>query len=148
MIRLVLVGTGNVSKAIARAVQKNNKINLIHVIGRDNQLSTTYPVKVSYTTDPSKLPDCDLILLTVQDQMIKSASDKLVSHHAVVAHTSGASNIDILSAHKHRGVLYPIQTFSDKSRLEWKNIPICWEANTLKTQNISVRMFCVLKPIP
>ena len=136
MIRLVLVGTGNVSKAIARAVQKTNKINLISVIGRNNQLSTAYPVKVPYATNPSKLPECDLILLTVQDQMIKSVSDKLVSNHAVVAHTSGASNIDLLSAHKHRGVLYPIQTFSDKSRLEWKNIPICWEANTLKTQKI------------
>lgn len=136
MIRLVLVGTGNVSIAIAKAVRKNSKIRLVGVIGKKNKLNADYPIKTSYTNDPTKLPYCDLILIAVQDQVIEDISNQLLSQQAVVAHTSGASSIDLLSAHEHRGVLYPIQTFSEKSRLDWKSIPFCWEASTSKAQQI------------
>lgn len=136
MIRLVLVGTGNVSIAIAKAVRKNSNIRLVGVIGKKNKLNADYPINASYTNDPNKLPDCDLILIAVQDQVIEDVSNQLPSHQAVVAHTSGASSVELLSAHKHRGVWYPIQTFSKKSHLNWENIPVCWEASTSKAQEI------------
>lgn len=136
MIRLVLVGTGNVSIAIAKEARNSNNIQLVHVIGRRKTLRTDFPIKTSYASEPSKLPNCDLILIAVQDQVIEDISNQLLSQQAVVAHTSGASSIDLLSAHEHRGVLYPIQTFSEKSRLDWKSIPVCWEASTSKAQQI------------
>ena len=48
---------------------------------------------------------------------------------AVVAHTSGASSLDLLSNHKYRGVFYPLQTFSKEQQLNWSEIPILWEGN-------------------
>jgi len=134
MVRLVLVGTGNVSKAIAKAILETKKIELVRVIGRGKELSADFPMKVSYDTKLDDLPDCDLVLLTVQDHMIESVSSQLTANQAVVAHTSGASDINLLSDHKHIGLMYPIQTFSEKSSLEWNKIPICLEASTPKAQ--------------
>jgi predicted short-subunit dehydrogenase-like oxidoreductase (DUF2520 family) len=140
MIRLVLVGTGNVSKAIAKAVLETKNIRLVHVIGRRKELSADFPTKVSYDTKLDDLPGCDLVLLTVQDHMIESVSSQLVSNKAVVAHTSGASDINLLSDHKNIGVMYPLQSFSEKSCLDWEKIPICWEARTPKARN-TIREF-------
>lgn len=136
MIRLVLVGTGNVSKAIAKAVVETKNIRLVHVIGRGKELSADFPMKVSYDTKLNDLPDCDFVLLTVQDHMIESVSRQLVPNKAVVAHTSGASDINMLSDHKNIGVMYPLQTFSEKSCLDWEKIPICWEAGTPKAEKL------------
>lgn len=136
MIKLVLVGTGNVSKAIAKAVLENDNIQLVRVIGRKNVLDTNYPNPPSYATNLKDLPECDLILITVQDQMIQEVSEMLVSNQAVVTHTSGASDTNLLATHKHRGVFYPLQTFSKNSQLDWKSIPVCWEAHTTKAEKM------------
>jgi predicted short-subunit dehydrogenase-like oxidoreductase (DUF2520 family) len=134
MIRLVLVGTGNDSKAIAKAVQETKNIQLVHVIGREIELKADYPINVSYDTKLDTLPVCDLVLLTVQDHMIEGVSSLLAPNQAVVAHTSGATDINILSDHKHAGVMYPLQTISEKSSLEWNKIPVCLEASTPKAK--------------
>jgi predicted short-subunit dehydrogenase-like oxidoreductase (DUF2520 family) len=68
-------------------------------------------------------------LIAVSDHSIQEVSNQLPLTDAVVAHTSGASSMDLLSNHKHRGVFYPLQTFSKQQPLSWSEIPILWEGN-------------------
>jgi predicted short-subunit dehydrogenase-like oxidoreductase (DUF2520 family) len=70
-----------------------------------------------------------MILIAVSDHSIQEVSNQLPLTDAVVAHTSGASSMDLLSNHKHRGVFYPLQTFSKQQPLTWSEIPILWEGN-------------------
>jgi predicted short-subunit dehydrogenase-like oxidoreductase (DUF2520 family) len=70
-----------------------------------------------------------MILIAVSDHSIQEVSNQLPLTDAVVAHTSGASSMDLLSNHKHRGVFYPLQTFSKQQPLSWSEIPILWEGN-------------------
>jgi predicted short-subunit dehydrogenase-like oxidoreductase (DUF2520 family) len=70
-----------------------------------------------------------VVLIAVSDHAIQEVSSQVPLTDAVVAHTSGGSSMDLLSNHKHRGVFYPLQTFSKQQELNWSEIPILLEGN-------------------
>lgn len=129
MIRICLIGAGNVAIALAREILENNALSLEQLICRNqnripNDLSHL-PISNHFNT----LPDCDFVLIAVSDNAIHEVSQKIPLSDAIVVHTSGASSIDLLNKHSKRGVMYPLQTFSQDRRLYWQEIPLLLEGN-------------------
>ena len=141
MIRIGLIGTGNVAIALAREIRNHETLTLVQVIGRDKNKLPKELITVPFSNQFNTLPTCDVILIAVSDYAIQEVSNQLSLTNAVVAHTSGASSIDLLSNHKYRGVFYPLQTFSKQQQLNWSEIPILWEGNNKladeKLENLS-----------
>jgi predicted short-subunit dehydrogenase-like oxidoreductase (DUF2520 family) len=129
MIRIGLIGTGNVATALAREIRKHELLTLVKLIGRDQNKLPKDLISVPFSNQFNALHSCDMILIAVSDHSIQEVSNQLPLTDAVVAHTSGASSMDLLSNHKHRGVFYPLQTFSKQQPLSWSEIPILWEGN-------------------
>ena len=129
MIRIGLVGTGNVAIALAREIRRHEAFTLVQLIGRDKNKIPKDLIDIPFSDQFNALPTCDMILIAVSDHAIQEVSNQLPLTDAVVAHTSGASSMDLLSNHKHRGVFYPLQTFSKQQPLTWSEIPILWEGN-------------------
>ena len=129
MIRIGLIGTGNVATALAREIRKHELLTLVKLIGRDQNKLPKDLISVPFSNQFNALHSCDMILIAVSDHSIQEVSNQLPLTDAVVAHTSGASSMDLLSNHKHRGVFYPLQTFSKLQPLTWSEIPILWEGN-------------------
>lgn len=129
MIRIGLVGTGNVAIALAREIRRHEAFTLVQLIGRDKNKIPKGLIDIPFSDQFNALPTCDMILIAVSDHAIQEVSNQLPLTDAVVAHTSGASSMDLLSNHKHRGVFYPLQTFSKQQPLTWSEIPILWEGN-------------------
>jgi predicted short-subunit dehydrogenase-like oxidoreductase (DUF2520 family) len=129
MIRIGLIGTGNVATALAREIRKHELLTLVKLIGRDQNKIPKDLISVPFSNQFNALHSCDMILIAVSDHSIQEVSNQLPLTDAVVAHTSGASSMDLLSNHKHRGVFYPLQTFSKQQPLTWSEIPILWEGN-------------------
>lgn len=129
MIRIGLIGTGNVATALAREIRKHELLTLVKLIGRDQNKLPKDLISVPFSNQFNALHSCDMILIAVSDHSIQEVSNQLPLTDAVVAHTSGASSMDLLSNHKHRGVFYPLQTFSKQQPLTWSEIPILWEGN-------------------
>jgi predicted short-subunit dehydrogenase-like oxidoreductase (DUF2520 family) len=129
MIRIGLIGTGNVATALARVIRKHKLLTLVKLVGRDQNKLPKDLISVPFSNQFNALPSCDMILIAVSDHSIQEVSNQLPLTDAVVAHTSGASSMDLLSNHKHRGVFYPLQTFSKQQPLTWSEIPILWEGN-------------------
>ena len=129
MIRIGLVGTGNVAIALAREIRRHEAFTLVQLIGRNKNKIPKYLIDIPFSDQFNALPTCDMILIAVSDHAIQEVSNQLPLTDAVVAHTSGASSMDLLSNHKHRGVFYPLQTFSKQQPLTWSEIPILWEGN-------------------
>ena len=129
MIRIGLIGTGNVATALAREIRKHELLTLVKLIGRDQNKLPKDLISVPFSNQFNALHSCDMILIAVSDHSIQKVSNQLPLTDAVVAHTSGASSMDLLSNHKHRGVFYPLQTFSKQQPLTWSEIPILWEGN-------------------
>jgi predicted short-subunit dehydrogenase-like oxidoreductase (DUF2520 family) len=129
MIRIGLIGTGNVATALAREIRNHKTLTLVQLIGRNQNKLPKDLITVPFSDQFNALPPCDMILIAVSDHAIQEVSNLLPLTDAVVAHTSGASSMDLLSKHKHRGVFYPLQTFSKQQQLNWFEIPILWEGN-------------------
>src|SRR5436190_1729507 len=55
---------------------------------------------------------------------------KALKADSIVLHTSGSVSINVFEKKfKTYGVFYPVQTFSVKHPITFKNIPVCIEAN-------------------
>lgn len=54
----------------------------------------------------------------------------------VVAHTSGSVGIEALAAHRHRGVWYPMQTFTKGDTIDYTEIPVFIEASDAESLSL------------
>lgn len=139
MIRVSIIGSGNVAQHLVQAFEKSTVAALVQVFSRK-------PESVSHLVPPDKtisslkeLIPVDLIVIAVTDDAIASVSDEIPLTGQFVVHTSGSVAMNALNDKNRRGVFYPLQTFSKSKAVDFKIIPICLEAenendyNTLKT---------------
>ncbi len=131
---IVLIGSGNVATNLAIAFHNNGK-NIIQVISRSNDTAKILADKVSatYTNTINDINlKADLYIISVNDDAIASIASSLNLENKLVVHTSGSIEIDVLkNTSTNYGVLYPLQTFSKETLVDFKNIPFCIEANNL-----------------
>ena len=147
MNRIGLIGTGNVATALAREILKHESLTLVKLIGRDQNKLPKDLITIPFSNQLNALPKCDMILIAVSDRAIQEVSNQLPLTDAVVAHTSGASSLDLLSNHKYRGVFYPLQTFSKEQQLNWSEIPILWEGNNKQVNEKLKTLSQLLSPL-
>lgn len=132
MIKLCVIGSGNVAQHLIVALQNSifngTEIELVQVhskvIARVSHLINFNKI----TSDWKTLAEADLYIIAVSDGAISSVSEQIPFKNKLVVHTSGAVSVDKLSSNNRKGVLYPLQTFSKKRSLNFKNIPICLES--------------------
>lgn len=131
--RIVLIGAGNVAHHLAPALLKAG-FNLCQVYSRTIEAARELGRKtgITYTSDVSAIyPDCDIYIFCVSDDALVSLFKSIrINKDALVIHTSGSLPMDIFKPYTSRyGVLYPLQTFTKKRDLDFKEIPLCLEAS-------------------
>lgn len=87
---------------------------------------------IPFTDDVSKIKEADIYIIGIPDDAISSFSSSLPFQNRLVVHTSGGVSMDALSNKNRRGIFYPLQTFSKQREIDFKNIPICIEAENSK----------------
>lgn len=130
---ITFIGSGNLATNLALAFEKaGHRVNEVYSKKTENA-----------TLLADKLKDCKPILsldlsksastifiIAVSDSAISEVSDKLiVPGSSLVLHTSGTTNLDVLSKHFKTGIFYPLQTFNKHSIIEFDDIPILLESN-------------------
>ncbi|MDY3884729.1 Rossmann-like and DUF2520 domain-containing protein [Porphyromonas somerae] len=135
-----LVGSGRVATHLAEALVKGG-VTCSALYSPTKSHATALAQKIGAETVDSidQLADLpvDFVLIAVKDDAIGEVTSHFPSGYSgVVLHTSGGTSIDALSAIRHRGVLYPMQTFSENRELVISEIPIFPEANTQKCQEV------------
>jgi predicted short-subunit dehydrogenase-like oxidoreductase (DUF2520 family) len=73
----------------------------------------------------------EILIVSVPDHRIAEVLTGIkCSPDTLVVHTSGATSIDIFpDSIKHKGVFYPLQTFSNDRKVNFKNLPFLIEAS-------------------
>lgn len=131
MTKVIIIGSGNVAQHLIKAFAKNTATELIQVYSRQKENLIHLLDSVLITTDFNELLEADLYIIAVSDDAIASVSSKLPFENRLVVHTSGSVELNTLDKKNRRGVFYPLQTFSKKKTLEFKNIPICIETEDI-----------------
>jgi len=142
---VVVIGTGNVAKAICPALLQNG-IKISQVLSRDQGRTDEFCRQLNDLIGESPSPhdknrhkvraissfehldtQADLYLLAVRDDAIRSASDQIAKFLApdrLIAHLSGAMSPAILNQHFTKRVcIWPLYSFSGQI-VQWKTIPV------------------------
>jgi predicted short-subunit dehydrogenase-like oxidoreductase (DUF2520 family) len=128
MIKVSIIGSGNVAQHLIQAFQLNSQIELVQVVARDIKKVAHLLDSNRITSDYTQLQEADLYIIAVSDDAIAEVSSALPFKNRLVAHTSGTVALDSLNSNNRRAVFYPLQTFSKDKPIDFKSVPICLEA--------------------
>ena len=139
MIRLSIIGSGNVAQHLIQAFSKTAAVELVQVFARKPE-SISHLVSIDkIISDYNKLKPVDVTIISVTDDAIVEVSKQIPFENQLVVHTSGSLSMEALADKNRKGVFYPLQTFSKLKEVDFKLIPICLEAqndNDFKTLEI------------
>ena len=128
MIRVVIIGSGNVAQHLIKAFAKNNIVEIVQAFSRNKENLTNLIDSSKITTDLNDLVDADLYIISVSDNAISEVSNQLNLKNKLAVHTSGSIAMNHLDRKNRKGVFYPLQTFSKSKDVRFNEIPICLEA--------------------
>ncbi|MFH6991455.1 Rossmann-like and DUF2520 domain-containing protein [Flavobacterium sp. FlaQc-48] len=128
MIRITLIGSGNVAQHLIKAFTKSELVEIVQVYSRKKENLASLLDYDKIVNDFQELKEADLYIIAVSDKAISEVSRQLPFQNRIVVHTSGAASLDVLDSKNRKGVFYPLQTFSKKKDLDFSTIPMCLEA--------------------
>lgn len=133
MKNIVLIGSGNLAEALARAISRTEGATLLQIFARNAKRGTALALEngTAWSSDPRELAAADLYILAVSDAAITTLAESLpIPAEAAVVHTAGGIGIEALPARfDRRGVLYPLQTFTQGRSVDFAKIPLFVEGN-------------------
>jgi len=122
-----IIGSGNVAQHLAKAFENSSDVELLQVYSRNKSDLQHLPFAAKVTDNPNGLHAADLYVIAVSDSAIRSVAESLPFEGRLVVHTSGSVALSELDAKNRRGVLYPLQTFSKKRKIDFGQVPLCLE---------------------
>ena len=126
MIKVVLIGAGNLAMNFQKIFDISSGVDLIQWYSRKLKKIKSFENKISITDKISDLKPADIYLIAISDDSITKMSAKIKTS-ALVVHCSGSIAIDELLCNSKKGVLYPIQTFSNMPLATFNKIPFLIE---------------------
>ncbi len=127
MIKVVILGGGNVAIQLARAFKNSKKVKLIQQYYRSKPDTFFLENNIATTQNITNLKNADLYIIAISDDAISEFSKKIIQQNKLVVHTSGSVALLDLKCNANKGVFYPLQTISKQKKVKFKNIPICIE---------------------
>ena len=132
MIKIILLGAGNVGHHLSKVFNKSKQIDLVQWYCRDKNKITLSSLDTEIIDDLANIKSADIYVISISDSYVGDLSKELNISDKLVVHTSGSLNFTVLDNKNRRGVFYPLQTFSKNKELEISKVPICIEAENNK----------------
>jgi len=141
--RIVFIGAGKLASCLAPAC-----INAGHIgsqgYSRTEESARKLSGKLSchYTTSLEEITDdADVYFFAVKDDAIEKILTLGKFKGKMLVHTAGSLDINIFDEYTSSfGVFYPLQTFSKKRTIHFREIPVFVEANNDKTEILLMEM--------
>ena len=131
MKRVVIIGSGNLAEALARAVAKSG-LELVQIFARNAERARIIAelTATDWATHPGMLAqDADIYLIAVSDKAVEHVAATLpIPEGAAVAHTAGSVPLAAIpEKFARRAVFYPMQTFTKGREVDFSVIPVFLE---------------------
>lgn len=145
MVRIVLVGAGNLATHLGRAL-KSGGCKVVQVFSRTETAAQTLADDLGcpFTTQIEEVTqEADVYILSLKDSALQEVIERLCPRHAeaLFVHTAGSIPMNIFEGKATRyGVLYPMQTFSKAHHVEFEAIPCFVEGVNPETERDVVRL--------
>ena len=140
MIRVVLIGSGNVAVHLARAMEEKEKVRLVQYYSRSAKNSVYFSETIPNTQDIRSLAEADIYLIAVKDEAIEEIAGQIRTEKGMLVHTSGSTPMESLASSPRHGVIYPVQTFSKDREMDWRQTPLALEASSIQEMEVLKEM--------
>lgn len=133
-MNITIIGAGNVATHLALALKEaGHAINQVY--SRTLKSASILAEKIN-ALPINKVEllnnDADLYIFSISDNALPELVKQIDLKNMNVVHTAGSIPIDVFKGAENYGVFYPLQTFSKKRKLDFREIPLCIEANNEK----------------
>ncbi len=136
-MNVLLIGTGRAAFHLGHALQRAGH-SVVGVSGRDPQRTHTLADELG--SEALSISDArtraDVRVLAVSDDAIEAVASLLPRADVPTIHLSGARGYELIGMHAHRGVLWPIQSFSPGQPMDFKGIPLVIDAEDEATRTL------------
>ena len=132
MIRVSIIGSGNLAQHLIVAFSKTTDIELVQVFSRKDAAFAHLINPDKIYTNFNDIIAADLFIIAITDDAITEVSAAIPFSNELVVHTSGSVSIAAIDNKNRQGVFYPLQTFSKSKEVDFKTIPICIETKNEK----------------
>lgn len=136
-MKIAILGSGNVATHLSKALQKAGH-KALQVWSRkiENAVNLASQISAQSISEICQIhDDIDFVVIAVADDAIESVAAKIpIKKNRLIIHTSGTTSIDVLQNNADSfGVIYPLQTFSKSSEIDFSKVPLFIEANAANT---------------
>ncbi|WP_455083310.1 Rossmann-like and DUF2520 domain-containing protein [Prevotella aurantiaca] len=137
-MKIALIGAGNLATVLGHALY-NAKHDIVQVYSRTMAAAKQLAERLNAvpTDDLETITnDADLYIIALKDSVLDEVIGKICPNRSekLFVHTAGSMPIDVFRGRTERyGVFYPMQTFSKTRIVDFRNIPVFVEANSIST---------------
>ncbi len=130
MQSILIIGTGRLAFHLGHAL-KHNGLGLAGVAGRNAGRTAKLADKLGCGAFGlhGALPPAGMRVLAVSDDAIRAVAEALPKDGTPVIHLSGSNSLDLLQAHAHRGVMWPMHSFGTGEPADFSTIPLVIDAD-------------------
>ena len=128
MIRVSIIGSGNVAQHLIKVFSLNTDIELVQIFVRNKKTVLELISADKIFSNYKDFIPVDVVIIAVTDGAIELVYQELPFTSQLIVHTSGTFSLEVLKNKNRIGVFYPLQTFSKSKEVDFKTIPICIEA--------------------
>lgn len=118
-LRVNIIGSGNVAYWLSKGISGLGH-DVTIITRRDaSEVQHAFGLNAQNTLSA----DAEIVLICGPDDVIEEIAGSIPTG-IIVAHTSGATNLEALSGHQNSGVLYPMQTLSINKEVVLNQLPL------------------------
>lgn len=127
MIKVVLLGSGNVASHLALALNAAENVELLQRYSRDNKNDSFFDPGIPFTNSLNELLEADVYIISINDDAIATFSKKLNQLKGLVVHTSGSVLMAAIDNKLRKGVFYPVQSLSKEAVVDFRKVSLALE---------------------
>ncbi|OYT12277.1 MAG: hypothetical protein B6I18_01105 [Bacteroidetes bacterium 4572_112] len=135
-ISVAFIGSGNVATKLATSLHQQG-VCISEVCSKTASNAQLLATKVNakpilQLKDISS--EIDIIIISISDKALHEINLSELPNKALICHTSGSVDMQVLNICSNYGVFYPLQTFSKDTKIDITEVPFCIEGNTQENQ--------------
>ena len=134
-MKIALIGAGNVATCLGpRLKEAGHEITAVYSRTVESARALADRLGVTYTTDLKAVPESDAAIVMLKDDALNELAPVIADSlkGSLLLHTAGSVPMDIwrCDGALQYGVLYPMQTFSKESSIDWNQVPLFIEGSS------------------
>ena len=129
MIRIAIIGKGNLAVNLIRSIRACPKTSLAAWLSRKASNPPENQAGIPIHPLSASMPEADIFILAVSDHAIGALASQHDFGGALVVHASGAQPLSVLEGLPRHGIFYPLQTFTKSRPIGLEGVHVLLESN-------------------